>query len=273
MIDLNKFTQPVYTTVPIIENTFVYNRKKYNVYVPVNGWYDVVLRGNDVDIIKIAIPEMHSFKNIISGYVYNNKLIFHNFDEAKRRFGYEIYTDLYFNTLTTFNPVQAVVWEDNKCYFYKPNYTQVFIYELRNYITEDGNIDITGLSGVTPEQKTLLLFHAIELQNQKKLQEQLAYQEKIEELKQSIEGRLFIAFNQVGAKIEKYQLRNNMIEVEWKIKGATKIFNSLIDENFKVIEAGYCMSGDDKQHSVSSLVLTAQDYEEDNAIFQTRSRN
>jgi hypothetical protein len=40
-----------------------------------------------------------------------------------------------------------------------------------------------------------------------------------------------------------------------------------------VIEAGYCMSGDDKRHSVQSMILTAEEWNKKRKIHKTRYKD
>lgn len=43
-------------------------------------------------------------------------------------------TDIYFNTCPSFSSVIAVIWEDNKLYYYLPNYRDSFIYTVKMII-------------------------------------------------------------------------------------------------------------------------------------------
>jgi hypothetical protein len=48
-------------------------------------------------------------------------------------------------------------------------------------------------------------------------------------------------------------------------------YNSVLDsQTFMVLEAGYCMSNDDKRHNITSMVKTAEEYEQKDLTYITR---
>jgi len=270
MIDLNKFTSKTTAIVPLIKGHFQYNRKKYNTLTNLSGWYEVEIQGNDVEIINPVFIETEDIKdNIIKGFIYHNKIIFQNFDVGKRKIGHEVMTDLHLNNTSTFTSIEAIIWEDKKLYYYRPNYKDTFIYEIKFFFDDGQNLPKT-FKGLTPEYKTLYLFHEIEKIELKVIQEKLQKEKEIEEFKKTLQGRLILAFNTVGGKILNYSVSNNRITVDWELESGSQ-FNSVINaDTFQVIEAGYCMSGFDKDHSLTSMVELAKDYEERDVIYKTR---
>lgn len=279
MIDLNKFIKSVYAEVPIIKNNFIYNRKKYTVNNVDDGWYGVTLQNNNATIVESIVPEVTlkiDKKYIIKGYTYHNSLLFFNFNEGKKRTGWEIMAPLRLNTQSTFSSIDAIKWEDGFLYFYRPSYTDSNIFELKNMF--DNSESIKDKKGLTPEQKSLYLFHLVEQEQQKALIKRLEEERLIEEKKQqfktafdqeqqrkaresvSIEEGLINSFAAVGAKIIKFQIRQDRIHVNWLINEDEE-FSSIVDKNtYRIIEAGFCMSGDDRRHNVKSMVITAKDY-------------
>lgn len=271
MLNLNDIDKSFSTIVPIKNRAFVYNRKRYSTLLE-DGWYWVNMKGNEILNFRPDLPNIHFLKSI-KGFTYNNNFIPNNFDSFKRNYGYEVMTELNFNNLPTMSAVEVVVWEDNKFYFYQQDFTNMIIFDIQNCIDEEGNINIEGKKGLTPELKTLLLFHSIERKNQIELQKQLEEKKKIEEFKKSFPGRLMLSFKEVGAEVLGYSIEGKNVVVDWKMKGSSRNFNSVIDSNtFRVVQAGYCMSGSDKDHNVKSMVLLAKDYEEDHLIYITRRK-
>lgn len=269
MLNLNEIDKPIKALVPIKDNIFTYNRKRYSIDLE-DGWYKVSLQGNN---ILECTPDYFTFENGkgIKGYTYNNNFIPMNFDAFKRKYGYEIMTNLYFNNVPTMSAIMATVWEDNKIFFVESDFTNSIIFEIQNCINEEGHVNIEGKKGLTPEIKTLLLFHSIERKNQIELKKKLEEEKRIEEYKKSMPGRLMLSFQEVGAEVLKYSIQGAKLIVDWAFKGFGQQFNSVIDANtFKIIEAGYCMSGDDSRHNIKSMVLTAKNYDEDGLIHITR---
>ena len=276
MLDLKKFTKEVSAAVPVVDNTFQYMRKKYTLKEEcADGWYIVELNGNDAIVSAPFIPEIdipfeeEHKKSIIKGYTYNNTIIFQNFDVGKRKAGHEISAPLYLNRVPTFSSIEAIIWEDKKLYYLKPSYNDILIHQVQAMYESDG--DLLTIKRVTPELKMVYLFHNIEKQKIVEEQERLQKEKDIEEFKKTLEGRLILAFNRVGAKILKYSISGNRITVDWEMEGSSQQFNSVIEaDSFRVIEAGYCMSGHDREHTVHSMVKLAESYDEDNLIYKTR---
>jgi hypothetical protein len=277
MIDLNKFTQETETIVPVLEGTFQFNRKKYSVKnKDQTGWFSVQLQGNKAQIVEPVVVETDiSFqelmkKHFIKGYVYNNNIIFQNFDVGKRKAGVEIMAPLLLNGAPTFSSIEAIIWEDRNIYYCQPNYKDSLIYQVKNACEE--NADIAKLSFMTPELKTLYLFHNIEQHKIQEEQLQIQKAKNLEEFKKTLQGRLILAFNQAGAALVGYTVSGNRITVDWKLNKTGRTLNSVIDATtFSTLEAGFCLSGEDKKHTVTSMVQLAESYEEDRRIHITRS--
>ena len=279
MIDFSKFDTEITFIAPVFQGHCQYNRKKYTIDAR-DDWYKITARGNNVTNYEPAIIEMEDFsqKNIIKGYTYNNNIVFQNFDVAKRKAGKYVMSTLQFNRSETFSSIEAILWEDKNIYYYRPNYTDILIYEIKNAF--ESNEEISTIKGITPELKTLYLFHDIERQQlqelQRKIEEEQLKKEREEELeqyKQTLQGKLVTTFTRAGAQIIRYSInnRNNTIVVDWKLINTGTEFNSVIElETFHVVEAGYCMTGQDNLHSAQSMVVLAQDYDEQGLIYKTR---
>lgn len=270
MLNLEKFISKYTVIAPVLDGLFQYNRKKYSIDAS-DGWKELTIQGNHVLNVRDVFIEQYEMKNTLQGYTYGDMIIFQNFDVAKRKVDQGFIIPLHFCNVPTFYPVEAILWEDYKLYFYKQNYKDILAFEISNNLNEDGTGSLEGIKGVTPELKTVFLFHSIEKQNQKKLIQEAERKGKEEEFKQSLPGRLYISFAQVGAELLNYTVERDRITVEWQLQGSRK-FNSVIDAaTFKIIEAGYCMSRDDSRHNITSMVLTAEEYEKKNLIHITRS--
>jgi hypothetical protein len=277
MINFEKFTAPQTCIVPVLNNTFQYNRKKYTTSIE-DGWYRASVKGNSVlDITEVSIEiENLPVKNIIKGYTYGNKIIFQNFDVAKRKAGSDMMEKLEFNQSPTFSSIEAIIWEDKNIYYYRPNYSDTLIYEVKSNF--DSSENIQDVKGVSPELKTLYLFHDIERQQLKELQQAIEKKtaedkrdKEIEEYKQTLQGKLITTFNRVGAQVLNYALLRDTIIVDWKLTGSDQEFNSIIElETFRVREAGFCLSNSDRDHTAQSMVMLALDYEEKGLIYKTR---
>jgi hypothetical protein len=279
MIDLQKFAEETTAIVPILGNAFQYKRKKYILVAPKeDGWYKVSMKGNTAKVVSPVMLDLDSDftrqlsednVSLLKGFTYNDNFIPQNFDVAKRKAGIEVMTHLELNTIATFSSIEAVIWENKKLLYYRPNFSDSMIYQIKMACEED--VDMTSLKFLTPELKTVYLFHNIERQKIRAEQERILKEKELEEFRSTLQGRLILSFTRVGAKILNYHIVRNRITVDWEIPGSGWQFNSVIEaDTFRVVEAGYCMSGHDREHSVHSMVELAKIYEEEGLIHKTR---
>ena len=270
MLDFSKISQAVQVVVPVMDNKFIYNKKSYTCKTD-DGWWEVTIEGNkaktsgypcwDIDRKKV--------KGWVLGYTYNNSLVFQNFDVAKRKWKLGQMVPLNFNQATSFEAVSAIVWEDGKAYYVQPNYADYRTAELKDLLEAGGSLE--QQKGITPELQTLFLFHALEQEQLRNMQEEVTKAEEHERMMQDIPYRLNVTLKRSNAELLNYSISGNRIVFDWKILHSSQRYNSVIDKDtWMVLEAGYCMSNDDRRHNVTSLVKTAELYEENRLTYITR---
>lgn len=267
MLDLSKLIQPKEVVVPVLNDHFVYNSKQYYVDCE-NGWHRVKIVGNRVYPLHADIPEPTGFQ-LVQGYTCNNSIIFQNFDVAKRKWGFDIWMPFHFNQSQTFEAVKAIVWEDDQIYWFEPNYSNVQIFGLKDLFEVEETLD--GKKGITPELRTLFLFHSLERDQLREIAKQIKNKEDEEKMMSDLPTRLKITFERAGAELTNYALTGNRIIADWKMPGSNHQYNSVIDANtWMILEAGFCMSNDDRRHNITSMVKTAEDYEDRDLTYITR---
>lgn len=256
MIDLDRFNQTFQIVAPVRQNSFRYKGKRYTTSKTNDGWYTISITGNKCDIIGNNVTFQGTS---ITGYIYEDNLLFSNFDIGKRKVGQEVMTKIYFNTSPELSAVEAILWEDGCLYYKQPNYK-----EYKHLQVVNGQ-DINQVKGITPELRTLAFF--IELRQQQL--EELKKIKNQEELAKTIHGRLVLSLQRVGAELLDYSIRERYITINWSI--GTQQFNSVLErDTFRVVEAGYCMSGHDKEHTLHSMAVLAQEYDKEDLIYKTR---
>lgn len=263
MFDFEKFAKPFRCVAPVRNGSFIWKKKSYRIKTE-DGWFLIEIKNNDCRVVEPALPTdvlYFSLKNNIKGYTHHNSIIFQNTDVAKRRFGLGMTAPLHFSQSQTFEAIEAVVWEDKEVYWIGPNYGDTKIFDIKD--AYDQERVITDLKGVTPELRMLYIHHAIERESMRKMLEEAKKKEEIESLMASIPGRLQVTFDRAGATMTNYSISGSRIVVDWTIPGSHYQYNSVIDSStWMIIEAGYCMSGDDRRHNITSMVKTAQLYTE-----------
>lgn len=273
-IDFAKLAKPSVHVVPVAGGAFVLNRKRYAVDAP-DGWHKVETSNNRARAVEEHFW-MDAPKGSASGYTYNNELVFANADSARRKWGADLKAPLLFNTLETFAPARAVMWEDKRLYYCQPWYEDAKASEVK--AAYDADQPIAGMKGVTPELQALYLFHSLQ---RAQIRAAIAAQEAAAKAAQEREEherrladvgyRLRHTLEMAGAELRNFSRSGNRLVVDWQIRGGTHRYNSVLDaDTFRVIEAGYCMSGDDRRHTATSMVLTAGEYERRRLTYITR---
>jgi hypothetical protein len=272
MVDFAKLLKPKRVVVPVMDQHFVYHHKPYFIE-STDGWFVVEVQSNLAKVIEPWHAGLKLFSTIddlryIHGFTYNNEILFKNFDVA-RRWKFNCTAPLYFNQSQTFESILGVVWEDERVYWFGPNYADVSALELKSAF--DNGESLEGKKGITPELRSLFLYHSLERDNLRALAEQVKLKEDHAKMMRDIPSRLQFTFQRAGAELLNYSISGKRIVVDWKIPGGDQKYNSVIDaDTWKIQEAGYCMSNDDKRHNITSMVVTAKEYEEKDLTYITR---
>lgn len=264
MLDLEKLALPFSVLVPILGDSFTFAKKRHRVRSS-DGWFVVRIDGNEATVVEDATGCSFEYMGVVNGYTCNNSFIFQNGDVARRKWKLPMQVPLYFNQEQTFSSVRAVVWEDGMVYYVGPNYSDVHCLELRDLE------DLNGKKGITPELRSVFLFHALERERARQLAEAVKKKQNEAELMKSIPGRLALTFKRAGAELIAYNMSGYWIIVDWRLLESGHEFNSVIDsQTWMIRELGFCASRDDKRHNITSAVKTAEDYSERGLIYKTR---
>jgi hypothetical protein len=83
---------------------------------------------------------------------------------------------------------------------------------------------------------------------------QLAARRVIQETRSSLETRLETDLKDVGAKLDGYTERGDNVEVRWVNASGQGYTTVIRKDDFKVVTAGICVSGEDRKFNLKSLV-------------------
>lgn len=273
MINFDLFTKENKAVVPVHNKKCRYNRKYYDVDTD-DGWYLCSFIGNEAKALEVADPTISVLEDcrIIYGYKYNNQVVLQNFDMGRIYLKGKIIVPYYFgDNICPFTSIKVAAWPDGNFYFYSIDYSDLKIFDVWDAFTY--RRDLSTVKGVTPELKALFNFYIVERAASEKAIEDAQRRAKALEYIDTLEGKLVQAFNTSGATIISYKSDANkgVVEVNWTYDGSDYVFNSILDSNtLQVLEAGYCLSGHDKEHTAISIVKLAKSYEEDDLIHITR---
>ena len=277
-INLEKFTKSQEVVVPIVRRRGYYKGRKFRLNAP-DGWYLISL-GNKVKRLRRATPVeiVKTAKGIgvFRGYPYGAELIPLNFSDARFRYDYAESIPVHFMSIKPWVIVKCTVW--NKELYYlevdkKANYA--VLNSVRKRFESEG--DLSDLKGVTPELRYLYILYSLQRDNWRA--EQLLSKLKLEEeekekrreqFKHTFSQRIKAIIEAAGGHLKQFYPKGESdFIVVWTAGSQT--LKTLITRGLKVKDLGYCASGEDKKHSLSSAVAQAQLYQKDEgSVYITR---
>jgi hypothetical protein len=124
---------------------------------------------------------------------------------------------------------------------------------------------LDGIKDVTPEMRVAFMFNCIE-RTQEEIREKEAKLRKEMAVPQNF---IKAAMSEGGAEVEFVKKNNRGFEVQWKSAGHT--INTQLDNDYRVVEAGFCVSNWDSTQSARSLVNVLNDYVDNEFVNVTRT--
>lgn len=278
-IDLERFSRPIDVAVPIINNYGVFRGRRFKIEAE-DGWYKVEL-GNQAKILRkatdIEIDTALDKMEIIEGYTIANSLVPLNWDSVKFRFGYNETIPVMFMRAELWDIIQVARWDDKRLYYKDLSYNRdtSVVQKVKERFEAEASLD--NIKGVSPELRYIFILLCLQrdnyraLEKLKKLKLSEAEKEKrLKEFQATLAGRLLKTVNDAGGKLVRWHRQGpDKIVVIWKCGGQR--VNSLINLNFRILEAGYCLEHEDRKHSLSSIIPLAKIFqEEEGPLYITR---
>jgi len=277
MIDLERFTKKKEVIVPIVEGWGQYEGRK--IYFPKaeDGYYKATL-GHSISLGQKAslLEVFKAFKNNKKYRVYaiGEEGVVANFDTFLRN-GWGETIKINFINVRLFETVEVVLWEDGRFYFHEtilPKNKKT-IQEIKESFESEASI--SKIVGVTPELRYYFLLASLQRQSVRAAEEMEKFQlseierkKRVEEFNATFPGRLRDTVEKAGGKLVRYSKHGRGYLVEWRI--GRQLVKSTIRDDMRIINAGFCLSNDDKRHSVSSIVQLAKLFQKDAPLYITR---
>jgi hypothetical protein len=118
------------------------------------------------------------------------------------------------------------------------------------------NKNLDGIKGVTPAMRIVYSLHLIEIYNKEQAEPENAIRKMMEE---------------TGAKVTKVLKMNRGFRVSWEFDRHKLV--TILDKEYKVVNAGYCVNGSDRVLSVRSVVNVLKDGLNDGEGIHTTTSN
>jgi hypothetical protein len=276
-INLERFTKDQEFVIPIVSGWGQHASRKVWKRTE-DGWY-VVSLGNTIKVIRKAtameiVKTLQPLKKL-SFYALGNEGIPVNFDNLERM-GFSGAVTINFLNSPVFEVARVVRWEDGRFYFCDndPRFQRDLLNILRARF--DASQSITSLPTVTPELFYYFMLISLEHQAFREVTAittmKLSEEEKakrVEQFKNTFDERLKKTIQDAGGTMIRFSKANaNSYLVTWRIGNQT--VKSTITDNFSILNAGFCLSGDDRSHSMASLIQLAKMFRRDQPLYITR---
>ncbi len=272
-IDLEKFTEEKDIIIPIVNNVGKFQSRKFTFPNIKDGWYNV-RAGSNYEVKDEATPLQiekifEELKRYV-GYPIGTDAVPINFDNFFRKGEGETVKILFLNE-SPWEIVSFIEWGDGNYYSAGVNIgaDRSVINEIKGAFEKE--LPINEVKGATPELKYYFLLHnlhrdtlrTVEAIERLKLKEQ-ERKKRIDEFKQTFPGRLENTIKNAGGKLVRFYKRGNGYTVVWKVAGQK--ITSRIKNDYGIIDLGFCASGEDKKHSLSSAIQLAKLYYKEGSL-------
>jgi len=276
MIHLERFSQPVKGVAPIINTRGQLRGRKFTVSVP-DDWYHVTLEGSQVRVRKATLLERHHAVHKLptlrvyplgrEGIVTQRTLAL--------PFKMKESLPVHFLQGNPFSVVRIVQWEDGQWYMDRQDarFQRTLLREVR--AAYEDHHTLPNLPGITPELRYYCILVGLEQRSREAL---LALQRlvldptelrrRLQSFQTDFKDRLSDAVIQAGGILKSFVKQGKGYLVTWELGGQT--IKSTISEDLRVRSAGFCLSGDDTSHSLSSLAQLATTFQKENPLYITR---
>ena len=274
-LDLNRFTREFEAVAPVVGGKGQIWTRKFTSKVP-DGWYKLSV-GNEVNVEREATQleryKALDAKKFLKGYVLGTEIVPYNFDNFKKR-GYDSTVKVHFLDLPIFTMAKVVEWGDQFFFFeegYHPEFT--LLRDIRQAYTDEHVLE--DIPGMTPEIRyyTLLLhmqrgmIEAVE-ELKKFKDDSPALKRQLKSFKAKLGDQIRLAVELAGGKYHSHSKQGKNYLVTWELGGQR--VRSIVGSTLRINDAGFCLEGDDKKHSLSSIVNLAHLFQEDGPLYITR---
>ena len=277
MIDLNRFSEPIEAIMPVVNGWGVFGSRKIWNPILEDSWYLTNLADRALvtrPATPLEVEKVMQKQKAIRGYVLGNEIIPVNFDNFQRKGLGEAVT-VQFLALSVFEVAKVIQWEDNRFYFYEadPKFDRSIINQVKSAF--DKEEPITNIKGLTPELRYYYMLLNLQRQSYREFQEleklklsEAEREKRIKEFQNSFSGRLQETVEDVGGKLIKFVKYRTGWTVTWKLGNQT--VKSNIRDDMRIMSLGFCASGADRKHTLSSAILLAKMFQRDNPLNITR---
>lgn len=277
MLNLERFSKVTYGFVPIVDGWGKLNGRKFHLNLN-DGWYQIEIGdgivpkrlATQLEIAKALRKEKHHLV-----YTVGMEGIPVNFDNFLKR-GLAESVQVNFLNLNFLDTAKVVLWEDRRFYFYEQDarHQRAIIQKIKKVFEDRGSLQ--GVSGVTPEMSYSFLLGELARSSYEEVSAlrgnlvlSVEKNKNIDEkMLENSEYRLKNAIVKAGGKYIGHVKKGYGYAITWEVGG--QIVKSTISSDLRIISAGFCLSNEDKKHTVNSIVNLAKVFQHSSPLYITR---
>ena len=280
-INLEQFVKDKEVTMPIVDGWGKYDGRKilllHDKRVSDN-WYRVFL-GNNVHVVRVSTPleieiECKKFK-AYRGYPIGDEIVPFNFQNLFR-LGHGETIKCHFLQSSPWNIVSFILHPDGRFYAVSDDwgFDRSTIGKIQERFEKEE--DTSSIKGLTPELRYYTILMLLYKQSYKELDVieklNLSKKEKDKRIKQfqnTFGERLKKTMKDSGGRLVRFSKKEkDKYLITWR--SGNQLIKSVIKDDFRIVDLGYCASDSDKAHTLSSAVLLAKVFQRDNPLYLTR---
>lgn len=276
MIDLQRFATEETVIMPIINGLGRSGGRLVKINCD-SYWYQVRLGSKSSIIRPATMLEIHKTLQSLPYhlvYAFGHEGVPLNFDVFKR-LGYDKTIPVHLMNLPLFSIAKVVQWEDKNFYYFDEDNSSKsrLVRGVKSAFDEDKPLG--SLKGVSPELRYYFLLGSLQKESFRALEELAKFvlsreeeARRIAAIREHFPNRVRDAIANAGGEFGKIYRSGRGYMVEWTVGGQT--VKSTIRDDLRIISAGFCLSGHDREHTMNSIIHLAKMYQEDRDLFITR---
>ena len=277
--NIDMFSKPKDVLVPFISEIGYAGHRMLKCDGVENKWYKVTLGDEISGMVPADEMDLLEYQGVTyRGYAFNEEFIPSHFNVFKQQTGLDDSSfHLYLSAVPSWSVVKVIIRPDKKIVCVGEDQTMIIdiLLSVRERFDKDENLE--GLKGVTPELRYLYFLCSVERDTLREMERirQLAVveaerQRQMAEFLKTLPGRLQLSIERAGGKLIRFaKAGKGRLEVTWEVDGE-RLKSIIREDTFQCLEAGFCVSGDDKKLNIAAAVLTAKDHIERDVLFKMR---
>lgn len=169
-------------------------------------------------------------------------------------------------TYDEFEEIEVAILKGKMCYFLQVVYGEKSYALMDAKVAFEAKKTLDGIKGLTPDIRIASELHWFDRKQEEIREARAKWEKEMLEPQNAIKSLM----GEGGATVDFVKKNNRGFEVQWTMSGYT--INTQLDKDYRVSEAGFCVSNWDGTQSARSLVHLLDEYTTDGYSYVNRTR-